>query len=137
MHQLSRYLLMFCTIAAFSALFYYCGSDSPRTKQPQKEAAAQATAAPSKYITTKTGKKILRSEKGITVVRPDGWTSQEMDFQIGYCAQMMASVTDIDGLKYCECFLERIQYYYEPIHAREAYDDQSKWNQECYQESMK
>ena len=78
----------------------------------------------------KTG--FLKAEKGITVVLPDGWKESEMDFQQGYCESMMESLENFNGTKFCECFLGRIQYYYKPIHAREAYEDQKKWNEECY-----
>ncbi len=90
-----------------------------------------------KYVMTKTGRKVRKAEKGITVVNPDGWKASEMDFHQGYCEQMVGSLEDIDGTQFCKCFLDKIQYYYAPIHFREAYEDQTSWNQECYGEAEK
>jgi len=90
-----------------------------------------------KTVTLPTGEVISEAEKGITIVSEKGWTKAEMDFQQGYCEQTMASLEDIDGMKFCECFLGKIQYFYKPIYAREAYEDQQKWNSECYQEAQK
>jgi len=81
---------------------------------------------------------IPQSELGITVVKPDGWTESEMTFHEGYCGQMMASVGEtIDSEVFCKCFLEKIQYYYEPIYFKDAYEDQKRWNQYCYAEAAK
>lgn len=54
-----------------------------------------------------------------------------MDFQISYCGQMMQNQKDINGDVFCKCFLDKIQYFYEPIYASEAYTDQVKWNSQC------
>jgi hypothetical protein len=80
---------------------------------------------------------IPKAEMGITVVSETGWTEKEMEFQQSYCESMMASLEDIEGYRFCECFLSKIQYYYKPIHFKEAYQDQKKWNEICYQEAMK
>ncbi len=81
---------------------------------------------------------IPQSELGITIVSPDGWEEKEMEFHMGYCDQMMASVADqIRSEVFCACFLEKIQYYYEPIYFKDAYEDQSRWNQYCYAKAAK
>lgn len=85
------------------------------------------------YETTKTGKKVERAELGITIVAPDGWTKDQMDFQQRYCESSFEQLESIDGPIFCACFLEKIQYYYEPIFVKEAYSDQKKWNQVCYE----
>ena len=109
-----------------------------KTTTDEVEAAPKTNPAPKKkLIKTKTGKEVLKAEKGITIVNPDGWTTNQMDFQIGYCEQMMGNLEDIDGTTFCECFLDKIQYYYKPIYVRDAYDDQQKWNQQCYEEALK
>jgi len=74
---------------------------------------------------------IPKSEKGITVVNPNGWEEKTMEFHLGYCAQMVGSLENIDAAIFCECFLAKIQYYYEPIYFKEAYQDQTVWNQYC------
>jgi hypothetical protein len=84
------------------------------------------------YETTATGKRIRRSALGVTIRFPDGWKKEDMDFQIDYCQQMMASVEKMDKLKFCTCFLEKVQYYYEPIYVRDSYEHQQPWNQECF-----
>lgn len=81
---------------------------------------------------------IPQSELGITVVKKDGWSESEMTFHESYCGQMMASVADqIDSEVFCKCFLEKIQYYYEPIYFKDAYEDQKRWNQYCYAAAAK
>lgn len=72
------------------------------------------------------------ADLGITVVNPQGWTDDQMNFHINYCMQMMGSVEEIDPLKFCDCFLTKIQYYYEPKFFKEAYDDQKTWNGHCF-----
>ncbi len=89
------------------------------------------------FVTTSTGRKVPKSEKGITVANPDGWEDKQMEFQQRYCESMMENIEGLEGWKFCECFLDKIQYYYKPIHFKEAYDDQQKWNSECYQEAQK
>lgn len=76
------------------------------------------------------------AEKGITVVTPEGWDAKTMDFHVGYCAQMLANLSETyDPSLFCPCFLNKIQYYYEPIYFKEAYVDQQLWNQECLEEA--
>lgn len=76
------------------------------------------------------------AEKGITVTNPDGWDKQTMDFHIGYCAQMLSSLSETyNPTVFCPCFLDKIQYYYEAIYFKEAYEDQEAWNQECLEEA--
>lgn len=74
---------------------------------------------------------IPKAEKGITVVNKDGWDKKTMDFHLGYCAQMVGTLENIEHAVFCECFLSKIQYYYEPIYFKEAYQDQTLWNQYC------
>ncbi len=80
---------------------------------------------------------IPMAEKGITVVNPNGWKQQDMEFHIGYCKDMFAEMSDLNGDIFCHCFLEKIQYYYEPIYFKEAYNDQQKWNAECLEKAKK
>lgn len=89
------------------------------------------------YITLNSGKKILKAEKGVTVVNQTGWTNEQMSFQQDYCEQSVASVADvIHPAKFCSCFLSKIQYYYNPVYIKEAYADQHNWNQMCYDEAF-
>jgi len=76
-----------------------------------------------------------KSEKGITVVSKNGWTKDQMDFQQRYCESMFEKLEDYEPIKFCECFLDKIQYYYDPIYVRESYEDQKKWNSYCLQEA--
>ena len=113
-----------------SLLFLLFGCAAPSSNADKKESTAveiKQTEINPKYPG------IPLAEKGITVVNPQGWETSQMDFHIGYCQQMMSSLEDIDGLKFCECFLNKIQYYYKPIYFKEAYEDQQKWNSECYE----
>lgn len=81
---------------------------------------------------------VPQSELGITVVNKDGWKESEMEFHTGYCGDMMVRMADkIDSEVFCQCFLSKIQYYYAPIHFKEAYTDQQRWNQYCYAEAAK
>ncbi len=78
------------------------------------------------------------AEKGITVVKPDGWDEQTFAFHLDYCGQMLANLEEnYEPAKFCECFISKIQYYYEPIYFKEAYEDQAKWNQECLEVAAK
>lgn len=77
-----------------------------------------------------------KSEKGITVVSKDGWTKDQMDFQQRYCESMFEKLENYDPVRFCECFLNKIQYYYDPIYVRESYEDQKKWNSYCLQEAV-
>jgi len=79
---------------------------------------------------------IPKSEKGITIVSKDGWTKDQMDFQQRYCESMFENLAkEYDASKFCVCFLDKIQYYYDPIYVREAYEDQKKWNSYCLNEA--
>lgn len=79
---------------------------------------------------------IPKSEKGITIVSKDGWTKDQMDFQQRYCESMFENIgKDYDAIKFCLCFLDKVQYYYDPIYVREAYEDQKKWNSYCLNEA--
>ena len=89
------------------------------------------------YVTTSSGKKIRKAELGVTIVNPDGWSESDMNFHLSYCAQMFANMPEVDAGKFCPCFLEKIQYYYEPIFFKEAYEHQQKWNTECYELAKK
>ncbi len=100
----------------------------PAAEKTEKQAK---TAATPKAQTDSDG--IPVAEKGITVVRKDGWTTDEMDFQIGYCVSTVSNLSNLNGVQFCECFLGKIQYYYEPRFSKEAYEDQAKWNQECFE----
>ncbi len=105
----------------------------PKTEQQVEGQKVTTKAATKTANTEKTATGIPKAEKGITVVRPDGWTDQEMDFQIGYCVSTVSNLTNLNGLQFCECFLSKIQYYYEPRFSKEAYQDQAQWNQECFE----
>jgi len=48
---------------------------------------------------------------------------------------MFEKLENYDQVKFCECFLSKIQYYYEPIYVKESYEDQKKWNSYCLQEA--
>lgn len=78
------------------------------------------------------------ADKGITVVSPDGWDDKTLEFHLGYCEQMLGSLNEkYYADKFCECFISKIQYYYEPIFFKEAYEDQTKWNTLCLEESAR
>lgn len=134
-----------------------CQSPSPDSSNTPKQTAPTATAANANsnqgnavgtseigeplyekdYETTKSGKRVRRSAMGVTIRFPDGWKKEDMDFQIDYCKQTMASVQTIDSQKFCTCFLEKVQYYYEPIYVRDSYEHQQHWNQECFAAAQK
>jgi len=79
---------------------------------------------------------VPKSEKGITIVSKNGWTKDQMDFQQRYCESMFESLAkEYDAVKFCLCFLDKVQYYYDPIYVREAYEDQKKWNSYCLNEA--
>ncbi len=79
---------------------------------------------------------VPKSEKGITIVSKDGWTKDQMDFQQRYCESMFENLgKEYDAIKFCMCFLDKVQYYYDPIYVREAYEDQKKWNSYCLNEA--
>ena len=85
------------------------------------------------YETTATGKRVRRSAMGVTSRFPDGWQKTDMDFHIDYCKQMMAKAEGVDPDKFCRCFLDKVQYYYEPIYVRDSYEYQQHWNKECFE----
>ncbi len=76
------------------------------------------------------------AERGVTVVSEEGWTADQMDFQISYCISTVSNIQEISPAAFCECFLGKVQYYYEPRFARDAYQDQQKWNQECFADAQ-
>jgi len=96
--------------------------------------------APSPKMSTATAPNdsaIPLAEKGITVVNPNGWTEQNMTFHLDYCAQMLTTIAnEYDPTVFCPCFLDKIQYYYEPVYFKEAYADQKKWNEACMLEAQ-
>jgi hypothetical protein len=120
---------------------FICSCQPRATDAPQQTVNTNNTVATTaaantntEYTTTKTGKKIPIAEQGITIMFDDGWKKEDMDFHLDYCKQMMAGVKDkINADVFCPCFLDKIQYYYEPIYFKEAYEDQKKWNEACYQ----
>ena len=109
-------------------------SNNQSSTQTKKE---EQTSGKKNTVITKTGKKIEVAEMGFTVVNPNGWTNDQMDFQIRYCESMFESVETMDGTIFCPCFLDKIQYYYEPRFVRDAYSDQKKWNEECTEKASK
>ncbi|HRI29521.1 MAG TPA: hypothetical protein PK239_01265 [Chitinophagales bacterium] len=116
-------------------LVFACNSKPPDAKQTP--AAPNTTSENGiTYVITASGKKIPQAEKGITIVSENGWTQQEMDFQLSYCEQMFSGQEGIDPIKFCTCFLSKIQYYYQPIYVREAYEDQIKWNATCIEQAQ-
>lgn len=105
--------------------------------------ASKSTSAPKSVPVNKDGLQmnpkhpnIPLAELGITVVNVDGWTTQQMEFHLDYCNQMMGSLEDLDPDSFCECFLSKIQYYYEPRFFKEAYQDQQAWNRMCYEQAQ-
>jgi len=142
-----RYLLFL--LLSFAICLVACNTDGKKNTSTEKKTVEtqKAKPAPAKkakpsnvtigkdgytYITTNTGKKVHKAQQGITIVNHDGWTESQMTFQIDYCMQMMAKLEDVDSNKFCVCFLEKVQYFYKPIHARDAWDDQKDWNTDCY-----
>lgn len=109
----------------------------PANTDKDKDKNTNTVANTDEYVVTKTGKKILKAEQGISIHFDNGWTKEDMAFHLDYCKQMMAGLKDkIDADKFCPCFLDKIQYYYEPIYFKEAYTDQKHWNEICYQNAM-
>ena len=103
----------------------------PTSAQSSKDTTIPAT--DSEFILSKSGKKLPKPENNITIVNENGWNEQDMTFQLDYCMQMMASVQNLDANTFCTCFLSKIQYFYPPIYARDAYEDQQKWNSKCFE----
>jgi len=109
------------TLLIFTSLFIFFSCQST-SAPPSKPAPTKANPYPH----------IPVAEKGITVVNPQGWTEQNMSFHLDYCAQMLAGIAnEYDPTIFCPCFLDKIQYYYEPVYFKEAYEDQTKWNEAC------
>lgn len=82
-------------------------------------------------IQQESSSKYPKPEMGITLVNKDGWDDNTMQFQLNYCMESFSQLQDIDPLKFCDCFLQKVQYYYEPIYVKDSYTDQKKWNGEC------
>lgn len=123
-----KYLLSICLVMF---LFAACNS-KPAPKEesvakPEIKVNADGLQMNPKYPN------VPLAELGITVVNKDGWTTQQMDFHMDYCGQMMGSLKELDAQIFCECFLTKIQYYYEPRFFKEAYEDQQAWNRLCYE----
>jgi len=134
--QFTNYLLIYkivCCVLVTGVLS--CGNATDKQVNNSKNTTTTTTNTSAEYITTASGKKIPKAENGITVVSETGWTADQMTFHQDYCQQMMASLEGYDVSKFCTCFLEKIQYYYQPIHFKEAYTDQQKWNQNCLQDA--
>lgn len=73
---------------------------------------------------------------GITVVNPEGWSEDQMNFQQNYCLTMFEKLEgEYDSEKFCLCFLDKVQYYYKPVYIFEAFDDQKTWNSYCLKDS--
>jgi len=116
-----------------------CTNPGP-TQAPKGETSSpppKPTTAGSSVLMHPKHPHIPLAEKGITVVNPQGWKKQEMEFHLGYCQDMFAKTPEIDAAEFCECFLNKIQYYYEPIYFKEAYEDQQKWNSQCLEGAKK
>jgi len=118
--------------------FVACGNP----QQENKNSEAVKVNEPSKQaLVNKDGLKmnpkhphIPQSDLGITVVNETGWDTSTFDFHLNYCQQMMREMSgSMNTAVFCECFLSKIQYYYPPVHFKEAYEDQKTWNQFCYE----
>lgn len=113
----------------FGVLFLFgCGNTSQTS--PAKTAPAQRIV--DGVVMHPDYENIPLADLGITVVNPTGWTDDQMNFHLNYCMQTMQSIEEIVHLDFCVCFLEKIQYYYEPKFFKEAYDDQKTWNKDCF-----
>jgi len=140
-------LLRFWLLCIAILSVYSCGSQSDSSTGSETPQNINSTGSKKQltiieegeetFYVTSNGSKIPKAEKGITIVSETGWSQQEMKFQLSYCGQMMQSQTDIYGDVFCQCFLEKIQYYYEPIYVREAYTDQTKWNSQCIEKATR
>lgn len=140
-----------CLLGILLSVFGVLGCKNPKPATDAKESASEAKELKSggeadnkivvdnglEYIVTASGKKIPKADKGITLVSENGWTVQEMEFQMQYCQEMLQGHEDVESAVFCKCFLEKIQYYYKPIYLREAYDDQMRWNAECIEAAQK
>lgn len=117
-----HYPRIVCYCVLIVCLLSSCGAED--VEQQKKNTSTTKIAA---------NDKIPKAENGITVVSPNGWETKEMEFQQRYCEDMMANVNTVNSTLFCSCFLEKIQYYYKPIYAREAFTDQKKWNEACFE----
>ena len=138
---MKRYPSIFNIILVLGLTLLGCQAKQPTPATVAPATNTSSTNTPStntnEYVVTKTGKKILKAEQGISIHFDNGWAPEDMAFHLDYCKQMMAGLKDkIDADKFCPCFLDKIQYYYEPIYFKEAYTDQKHWNETCYQDAM-
>ena len=131
---MKRAILLFSFICLLS-----CSQNTSDKQANQSTEPAQKTAASTEGL--KMHPKyphIPLAEKGITVVSADGWDEKTLEFHLGYCEQMMAKLgEEYHTYQFCECFVKKIQYYYEPVFFKEAYTDQGKWNQDCLKQATK
>lgn len=104
-------------------------SETNEVKENIFEAKGKETDLRSKY-------KIEKAEKGVTIVNVNGWTTDQMTFQLSYCEGMFKNITEYNSGEFCACFLNKVQYYYEPIYIKEAYQDQKKWNSICLEQAQ-
>ncbi len=128
MKQLTYYI-----ICGICLLLASCAAPSQEAKSSGNNNSS-ASDDETELIFRKDG--LPKAEKGITIVSKDGWTNDQMDFQQRYCESMFEQLDGYNAIAFCECFLSKVQYYYEPIYVREAYDDQKKWNAYCLNESL-
>ena len=127
-------ILKYIKVILFVALLIgVCACNSAKN-DTNKVKTSNSKAPPKDVLVTKDG--LPKPEKGITVVNKNGWTKDQREFQQRYCETMFEQVEGYDAYKFCNCFLDKVQYYYEPIYIREAYDDQKKWNSLCLEEAQ-
>jgi len=122
-------------------VFISCGQKADTTKtQTSTNSEAQTTTSTNSGDVKMNPKypHIPQAELGITVVSEDGWDAKTLEFHLGYCEKMMASLNEeYETSVFCDCFVKKIQYYYEPIFFKEAYTDQKTWNQDCLKAASK
>ena len=132
MHRLVTLLILL--------IFISCGQKAGTTKTQTSTNSSSSTAS------TNSGDEKMHpkyphiplAELGITVVSETGWDEKTLEFHLGYCEQMMASLNEEYKTNvFCDCFVKKIQYYYEPVFFKEAYTDQKKWNQDCLKAAAK
>lgn len=124
-------LLTFFVLTLFS-----CNFNPPNSSNNSNTTTTGTLNQNTEYVLTQTGKKIRKAQQGITIANPNGWKTEDLTFHQSYCEQMMASIDTINATKFCSCFLDKIQYYYQPIFFKEAYEDQVLWNTECFKEAI-